>query len=76
MTLPRLISTIDTVHQAFQAKAMQSVSVNLTLRNSVIGCYIVEYEQNGEDRATYGSKLIEKMTTKLSHIKVMEDCNK
>ena len=42
MTLPNLISTIDTVHQTFQTRALQSVSVNLTLRNFVIGYYIVE----------------------------------
>ena len=71
MTLPNLISTIDTVHQTFQTRALQSVSVNLTLRNFVIGYYIVEYEQNGSDRATYGSKLIENMAKKLSHIKGM-----
>ena len=69
MTLQNLIATIDTVHQTFQAKALQSVSVNLTLRNFIIGYYIVEYEQNGSDRATYGSKLIENMAKKLSHIK-------
>lgn len=75
MTLSSLISTIDSVHNTFQAKAMQSVSINLTLRNFVIGYYIVEYEQNGSDRATYGSKLIENMAQKLSHIKGMSRSN-
>jgi len=37
MTLSNLVSAIDTVHKAFQAKALQSVSVNLTLRNFIIG---------------------------------------
>lgn len=71
MTLSNLVSTIDTVHQTFQAKALQSVSVNLTLRNFIIGYYIVEYEQNGSDRATYGARLIDNMAQKLSHIKWM-----
>lgn len=71
MTLPDLISTINSVHQTFQTKALQSVSVNLTLRNFIIGFYIVEYEQNGSDRAIYGAKLIENMAQKLSHIKGM-----
>ncbi|MBD3807896.1 MAG: hypothetical protein IE880_04170 [Epsilonproteobacteria bacterium] len=75
MTLSSLISTISTVHQTFQTKALQSVSVNLTLRNFIIGYYIVEYEQNGRDRATYGSKLIENMAKKLSHIKGMSTSN-
>ncbi len=71
MTLLKLISTIGDVHQTFQSKAIHSVSISLTLRNFVIGYYIVEYEQNGEDRANYGSKLIENMAKKLSHIKGM-----
>lgn len=75
MTLSSLISTIDNVHQTFQAKALQSVSINLTLRNFIIGYYIVEYEQNGSDRATYGSKLIENMAQKLSYIKGMSISN-
>ena len=71
MNLENLINTINTVHQTFQAKALQSVSVNLTLRNFVIGYYIVEYEQNGRYKAAYGSKLIENLAQKLAHIKGM-----
>jgi len=71
MTLSSLISTIDTVHNTYKTQALQGVSINLTLRNFIIGYYIVEYEQNGEDRATYGSKLIENMAQNLSHIKGM-----
>jgi len=69
MTLSTLISNIETAHNTFQVKALQSVSVNLTLRNFVIGYYIVEYEQNGSDRATYGQKVIENLAKKLVHIK-------
>jgi predicted nuclease of restriction endonuclease-like (RecB) superfamily len=69
MTLSTLISNIETAHNTFQEKALQSVSVNLTLRNFVIGYYIVEYEQNGSDRAAYGQKVIENLAQKLVHIK-------
>lgn len=31
----------------------------MTLRNWLIGSHIVEYEQHGEDRATYGKKVLE-----------------
>ena len=71
MNLEKLIKTIDTVHKNFQAKALQSVSVNLTLRNFVIGYYIVEYEQNGSDKAAYGTRIIENLAQKLAHIKGM-----
>ncbi len=33
----------------------------MTLRNWVIGYYIVEYEQDGKDRAEYGSNLMENL---------------
>jgi len=69
MTLQNLVSTVVNVHQTFQSKALHSVSINLTLRNFIIGYYIVEYEQNGSDRATYGAKIIENMSESLSYIK-------
>lgn len=75
MTLDNLIITINNIHKTYQHQALQSVSINLTLRNFIIGYYIVEYEQNGSDRATYGSKLIENMAQKLSHIKGMSRSN-
>ena len=31
------------------------------MRNWLIGYYIVEYEQNGKDRAEYGAKLLKKL---------------
>lgn len=38
----------------------------LTIRNWLIGFYVIEYEQRGEDRATYGDRLLEKLSEKLS----------
>ena len=65
----KLIITIEQVHRQLQASAVSAVNQSLTVRNWLIGYYIVEFEQNGEDRATYGDKLIEKLAEKLSHIK-------
>ncbi len=39
-------------------KAVQAVNFHLTLRNWLVGYYIVEYEQNGQDRAQYGQGLL------------------
>jgi predicted nuclease of restriction endonuclease-like (RecB) superfamily len=64
-----LLTTIDGIHRDLQTAAVNAVNKSLTVRNWLIGYYIVEYEQNGEDRATYGAKLIEKLADKLSHIK-------
>ncbi|MFZ2889942.1 MAG: hypothetical protein WA010_05685, partial [Sulfuricurvum sp.] len=58
-TFDRLITQITTVHNTIQTEAIRSVSKSLTIRNWLIGYYIVEYEQNGADRANYGDKVIE-----------------
>ncbi len=65
----KLISTIEQVHVQLQASAANAVNQSLTIRNWLIGYYIVEFEQNGEDRAVYGDKLIERLAEKLNHIK-------
>ena len=31
-----------------------------------MGCYIVEFEQNGEDRAAYGEQLLKKLEKQLN----------
>ena len=36
-----------------------------TVRNYVIGFYIVEYEQHGSDRAKYGDRLLKRLAEKV-----------
>ncbi|MCK5381143.1 MAG: DUF1016 family protein [Candidatus Latescibacteria bacterium] len=54
-----LVAAIRQAHEYMTAQAGRAVNVSLTLRNWVIGCYIREYEQNGADRAEYGSQVLE-----------------
>lgn len=58
------ISTAGRQHYTDKCKASSAAksAVNqlMTLRNWVIGYYIVEYEQDGSDRAEYGSHLLKK----------------
>ncbi len=49
---------IRKTHEILQIKAGKAVNSYLTTRNWIIGFYIVEYQQNGKDRATYGDNLI------------------
>lgn len=65
----RLISAIELVHRHLQAGAVNAVNQALTIRNWLIGYYVVEFEQNGEDRARYGENLIQNIAQKLHHIK-------
>ena len=70
MNLNQLATTITEIHSQFKKKATSAVNVSLTLRNWFIGYYIVEYEQGGEDRATYGKKLLDKLSLKLKQNKL------
>lgn len=61
-----LVGTIQKTHQHFQQQAAKAVNVSLTLRNWLIGFYIVEFEQKGEERASYGQNLIKNLSESLA----------
>lgn len=48
MKFESLVSTIEQTHSHFQEQAVKAVNISLTIRNYLIGFYIVEFEQNGE----------------------------
>ena len=48
-------------HRHAQGGAIKAINQMATLRNWLIGCYIVEYEQNGSDRAKYGDRLLKRL---------------
>lgn len=56
-----LIDNVYQTHCLLQRNAQKAVNLNLTVKNWLVGFYIVEYEQNGEDRAKYGTRLLEEM---------------
>lgn len=66
MNFESLVSHIDTVQHVLQAQAAYAVNLSLTARNWLIGYYIVEFEQNGEDRAAYGEQLLKKLELRLN----------
>ena len=61
-----LVNNIEQIHHHFQQQAVKAVNVSLTIRNWLIGFYIVEFEQNGADRAKYGEKLMKSLSDKIS----------
>lgn len=66
MKFDLLVNTVKETHVGFQQYAAKSVNLSLTLRNWLIGFYIVEFEQKGEDRAKYGEKLLENLAEKVN----------
>ena len=62
----KLVESTRSIHNATAGWAKSAVNQSLTVRNWMIGCYIVEYEQNGNDRAEYGVRLLENLAERLS----------
>jgi hypothetical protein len=62
MNFNDLIQKLSLTHQSLYVSVAKSVNIAMTIRNWLFGYYIVEYEQNGEDRAKYGSQLLKNLT--------------
>jgi len=61
-----LVVSIVAIHRQAQEFATKAVNVGLTLRNWFIGHRIVEFEQNGADRAAYGDRLLPMLAKRLA----------
>ena len=66
MTIDQLSQQIVQVQDVMQAQASHAVNLSLTARNWLIGHYIVEYEQHGQDRAQYGAQLLNKLAASIN----------
>lgn len=53
----KLIDTIGTTIESARQRAVQAVNNELLQANWAIGKFLVEYEQNGNEKAEYGSSL-------------------
>lgn len=65
-TFDDLSEFIIQTHQSAQYTAIRAVNQMATLRNWLIGCYIVEYEQKGSDRAKYGERLLKRLEERVN----------
>ena len=61
-----LVSSIVHIHHQTQDFKTKAVNVALTLRNWLIGYCIVEFEQQGKNRAVYGERLLPALAERLS----------
>lgn len=60
-----LVSQIEYTNEALQNNARLVINRHVTAKAWLTGYYIVEYEQNGSDRAKYGDKLISELSKRL-----------
>jgi hypothetical protein len=75
MKFKQLVDIINKTHFSLQQRAVSAVNRNLTVRNWLIGFYIAEFEQKGEDRAKYGEKLLERIAEETKNIKGLSHRN-
>lgn len=73
--IQNLVAVINETQTYFRQQAQKQVNIGLTLRNWLIGYYIVEYEQKGKDRAAYGENLYKEIANRCKHIKGMSKSN-
>jgi predicted nuclease of restriction endonuclease-like (RecB) superfamily len=60
-----LVHAIQNANKFFLTQVQRQVNTSLTLRNWLVGYYMVEYEQNGADRAEYGDQLVKNLSQRL-----------
>lgn len=61
-----LASIVQTTHDTAQSSAIKAINRMQTMRNWLIGYYIVEFEQHGKDRAEYGTQLLKKLEERVN----------
>ncbi len=61
----RLVELCQRTHEETRRSAARAIDRSLVVRNWLFGWYIVEYEQNGADRAEYGAQTLKKLSAAL-----------
>jgi predicted nuclease of restriction endonuclease-like (RecB) superfamily len=78
MKYTALIKAIHSTTAQLQGRAAMAVNQALVLRNWLVGAWILEFEQHGQDRAKYGERLLESLAKDLSisglEIRNLQNC--
>ncbi|MCR5555652.1 MAG: PDDEXK nuclease domain-containing protein [Bacteroidales bacterium] len=61
-----LSDVVTQLHDSAYSATVKAINRFATVRNYVIGFYIVEYEQHGSDRAKYGDRLLKRLAEKVN----------
>lgn len=74
MNFQKLVTNIQSANTCLQQNAVKAVNIQMTIRNWLVGFYIVEFEQYGDDHAKYGTQLLE-ILSKSINIKGLGETN-
>lgn len=66
ISFEQLAQSILAIDGSMRGLAVKAINQTATLRNWIIGGYIVEYEQNGSDRAKYGYGLLKSLEKRVA----------
>lgn len=72
MKFSNLVQNVTQTHSVLQQQMMKAINRSLTIRNWLIGYYIVEFEQKGKDRSSYGSGLLAELAKKVNEKSLSE----
>jgi predicted nuclease of restriction endonuclease-like (RecB) superfamily len=70
MKFEDIIKDIENIQKELLKRTAVQVNTNLSIRNWMIGLYIVRYQQHGEDRANYGERLFDELSIRLKKSKL------
>jgi len=70
MKYSQLVKAIDSASRHLLGRAVAIVNQSLVIRNWLVGAYVVEFEQHGSDRASYGARLLQSLAKDLKTRKV------
>jgi len=65
MNFDQLVDLCRLTHEEMRHRAARAVDLTLVVRNWLFGRYIVEFEQNGADRAEYGPRVLSTLAARL-----------
>ena len=66
MTFDKIVENIQEINNSARVTATGAINRSMTLRNWLIGYYIFEFEQNGKERAEYGTYLLKKLEEQIN----------
>ena len=71
MDFKELIDRLSKVNEELREQGIRAINTSLTLRNWFFGFYILEFEQNGKDRAQYGKALLAKIAAEMNTLGIL-----
>jgi predicted nuclease of restriction endonuclease-like (RecB) superfamily len=70
MDFKNLILLLSDINENLREQSIRAVNVSLSLRNWFFGFYIIEFEQNGNDRAKYGEALLASISAEMKRLAI------